>query len=105
MFKERLLNQEDVAGVVSVILDVAVKSDKFGRLLKLPKATVDSIHQQYNDPKDRLFGVIDEFVKRMEPPPTWRVILEALRDPLIDHPRLASEIEAKYSPATREGNG
>ena len=95
-FKDKILSQDDVPDVVCEILDVRTKSDKFGRVLKLPKATVDSVYQQYSDPQDRLFAVLDEFVKQVEPPPTWRVILEALRNPLIGQHRLAQEIESKY---------
>ena len=97
-FKDRILNQDDVPGVVCEILDVLTKSDLFGRVLKLPKATVESIHLQYSNPQDRLFHIIDEFVKQVEPLPTWRVIVEALRNPLISQHRLAQEIESKYCP-------
>ena len=97
-FEDKTLNQDDVADVVCEILDVQTKSKTFGRVLKLPKATVDAIHCRYSETQDCLFHVIDEFVKQLEPRPTWRVILNALRNPLIDHSRLAQEIERKYSP-------
>ena len=93
-----LLSDQDVAQVVKELFDVQTQSDRFGRVLKLPKATVDSIHQQYSDPRDRLFRIIDEFVKQVEPPPTWRVILEALRNPLIGQGNLAQQIEKKLFP-------
>ena len=81
------------------------KSEKFGRVLKLPKATVKDICQQHSDPKDRLFAVVDEFVDQVEPPPTWRVILEALRHPLIGLPQLAQEIEGKHCPFSPQNEG
>ena len=105
VFKDRILSQDDVADVVCEIFDVRTKSDKFGRVLKLPKATVDCIYQQYSDPQDRLFAVLDEFVKQVEPPPTWRVIVEALRHPLIGQHRLAQEIESKYCPRSPTDDG
>ena len=104
-FKDRILSQDDVPDVVCEILDVRTKSDKFGRVLKLPRVTVYSIHQQYSDPQDRLFAVLDEFVKQVEPPPTWRVILKALRNPLIGHSRLAQDIESKYCPCPPTDDG
>ena len=104
-FKDRLLSPDDVPDVMCEIFDVRTKSDKFGRVLKLPKATVDSIYQQYSDPQDRLFAVLDEFVKQVEPPPTWRVIVEALRHPLIGQHRLAQEIESKYCPRPPTDDG
>ena len=50
---------------------------------------MDSILQQYRDPRDQLFHIIDEFVRQVEPKPTWRTILEALRSPLIGEASLA----------------
>ena len=104
-FKDRTLNQEDVPEVVCEILEVQTKSKMFGRVLGLSKVTVDSIHQQNSDPQECLFGVLDEFVKQVEPLPTWRVILEALRNPLIGHSRLAQEIERKHCPLTLQQDG
>ena len=104
-FKDRTLNQEDVPNVVGEILEVQTKSKTFGRVLGLPKVTVDSIHQQNSDPQECLIGVLDEFVKQVEPPPTWRVIVEALGHPLIGQHRLAQEIESKYCPRPPTDDG
>ena len=98
MFEDRNLNEDDVPNVVCEILDMQTQSELFGRVLKLPVSTLKFIHQQHRDPRKCLFAVIDEFVKQMEPPPTWRVILEALRHPLIGQHCLAQEIESKYCP-------
>ena len=103
--KDRTLNQEDVPKVVCEILEVRTKSKTFGRVLGLPKVTVDSIHQQNSDPQELLFGIIDEFVKQVAPSPTWRVIVEALRNPLIGHPSLAQKIEHKYCPLSLQSEG
>ena len=93
---DKILDENDVAEVVREILHVQNQSITLGRVLKLRKVTVDSICQEYSNPQDRLFRVVDEFVKQVEPSPTWRVIVNALRDPLINQPRLALEIERKY---------
>ena len=101
-FKDRTLNQEDVPKVACEILEVQTKSKRFGRVLGLPKVTVDSIHQQNSDLQERLICVLDEFVKQIEPPPTWRVIAEALRNPLIGFHRLADKEElSTHSPTKR----
>ena len=99
------MNQDDVPKVVCEILEVQTKSKTFGRVLGLPKVTVDSIHQQNSDPQEQLLGIIDEFVKQVEPSPTWRVIVEALRNPLIGHPSLAQKIEHKYCPLSLQSKG
>ena len=99
------MNQEDVPKVACEILEVQTKSKRFGRVLGLPKVTVDSIHQQNSDLQERLICVLDEFVKQIEPPPTWRVIAEALRNPLIGFHRLADKVERKNCPLTLQQNG
>ena len=104
-FKDRRLNHDDVAAVVSELVEVQTMSKPFGRYLKLPKFIVDSIHMQNRDPLDCLFGILDEFVKQVEPTPTWRVILEALRNPSIGFHHLAQEIERKHCPLTYQQNG
>ena len=104
-FEDRTLNQEDVPKVVCEILEVQTKSKTFGRVLGLPKVTVDSIHQQNSDPQECLISVLDEFMKQVKPPPTWKVIVEALRNPLISQHRLAEEIESKYCPRPPTDDG
>ena len=103
--EEQTLSDRDVAEIVQDIFDVQNETEALGRVLKLPKATVESIHrQQHSRPKDRLFHIIDEFVKQVEPRPTWKVIANALRSPLIGQPRLALDIERKHCTNT-EANG
>ena len=100
-----VLNAEDVPAVVREIFDVRKESEILGRVLKVPKATVESIHLQSSRPKDRLLHIIDEFVKQEEPSPTWRVIVDALRDPLINQPRLAQDIERRFCPLPSAATG
>ena len=96
---DRRLNKDDVAGIAERILTVQTKSRILGRLLKVPTASLDAVHHQFGDPQERLFGVLDEFVKQVEPKPTWSIILEALRNPLIGEFQLAQEIQTDLSPA------
>ena len=90
------LDEQDVSEIVETLHTVQTESLTLGRLLKIPKAILDSIKQQYTDPSLRLFSVIDEFVKQVKPKPTWGVIVKALKSPLIRQPRLAKRIEASH---------
>ena len=94
-FGDKTLDQRDVADVVREIIDVQTKSEILGRVLKLSKTKVGSIHHQRSDTQKCLIDVIDEFVTQLEPRPTWRVIVNALKNPLIGQTRLAEEIEKK----------
>ena len=98
MSADKALGHDDVPQIASVLCQVQTKSKTFRRVLGLPKVTVDSIHQQNSDPQECLFGVLDEFVKQLEPSPTWRVILEALKNPNIGQGNLAQQIEKKLFP-------
>ena len=69
-----------------------------GLKLKLPQYEVDAIHSGHMRPRDRLLHVIIEFLKQAEPRPTWRVILEALRSPMVNQSALARRIESDYPP-------
>ena len=97
--------ENDVPEIVQNILTLKAKLKALGFILKIPKPRLDSIHQQHSNTQDCLLGVIDEFVKQVHPRPTWRVILSALRSPLIREYHLALKIERKFSllPTTYQG--
>ena len=90
---DKTLNKDDATDIVQRLLDLQSKAKTLGRLLKLSKATIDVTPQLTSDPQAPLFFVIDEFLKQVEPRPTWRFILNTLRDPLIGEHSLAQEIE------------
>ena len=94
---DRTLTRDDVTVIVERLLTVQTKSKPLGRLLIPTAATVESIHQQSSDPQECLFSVFDEFVRQLEPRPTWRVVMKALRNPIIGEPQLAQEIESELS--------
>jgi hypothetical protein len=68
--------------------------------LKIPSFTTDSIHSQYPNPKDRLLHTIKAFLKQVDPEPTWKTIVEALRSRSVNLPRLALELEQRHCPST-----
>ena len=90
---DKTLNKDDATDIVRRLLDLQSKAKTLGRLLKLSKATIDVTPQPTSDPQAPLFFVIDEFLKQVEPRPTWRFILNTLRDPLFGEHSLAQEIE------------
>ena len=90
---DKTLNKDDATDIVRRLLDLQSKAKTLGHLLKLSKATIDVTPQPTSDPQAPLFFVIDEFLKQVEPRPTWRFILNILRDPLIGKHSLAQEIE------------
>ena len=96
------LTRRDIIRVAEELFDVRNNSRTLGLVLGLEKSVVDV---EYRRLTDQLLQVIAEFLERKEPRPTWGVIVNALRSPLIGMHALAEEIEAKYSivPATKSG--
>ena len=92
---EKVLDQDDVIKIVEELLDIQAQSVFLARLLKLPSHIIEEI-KQYSDTKERLYNTVVEFVKQVDPKPTWRVIATALRNRVINQPRLAKHIEMKY---------
>ena len=76
--------------------DLKSKYEIFGRLLKVPRDLVKRIRKEHDEPETRLLHIIEAFLRQKDPRPTWRIILEALRNPLINAPRLAGKIERIY---------
>ena len=97
---DETLKEGDLGEVVEAILDAKDKAYEIGLKLKLPPSEVKSICKTHQDPQERLTAVIDCSLKQVEPRPTWRLIVEALRSPLVNLPRLAEEVEANNFPNT-----
>ena len=77
----------------------------FGVRLNLPVDEVESICAMFSDPRDRLLRIILVFLRRAEPRPTWKVIVGALRSPIVNLTALARRIEIAHFPnftATRD---
>lgn len=83
---------KDIPDIIQKLHDVREKYVIFGILLKLPMSTVDAIHGQRLDP---FINVAFQFVKH-HPNPTWRIVLDALRDPLINGLELAEQIKRHH---------
>ena len=65
-----------------------------GLKLNLPSHEVDAIRKIYPDPREFLLQVILAFLRRAKPRPTWRVIVDALRSPIVNLTALAERVEA-----------
>lgn len=82
--------------MVEALLDAKHKVYDLGLKLKVPHSELTSICKVHQDPQEQLTAIINYFLKQIEPRPTWRLIVEALRSPLVGLPRLAKEVEAAH---------
>ena len=85
--------------VLEELLPAQNKSYELGLKLKLPQYAVEAIHSKDLPPDKYLFKVLIKFLQQVEPRPTWRVIVQALKSPVVDLPALAKAVEAAHSPS------
>ena len=92
------LTPNDAVDILEELLPAQNRSFELGLKLGLPHHEVVAIHSTYSDPRSRLLHVILAFLNQAEPRPTWRVIVDALRSPAVNLPRLADRVEATHFP-------
>ena len=93
---QETLSQSDDMKILEELLPAKNQTVFLARKLIIPDHTVETIHKEQTDQTERLYRVIQEFLKGVEPRPTWRVILDALRSPAVNLPRLAEDIERRH---------
>ena len=86
----------DAVDALEELLEAQNESFILGLKLRLAKHVVQSIHKTYSDPKERLLHVLLEFNEQTEPKPTWGLITEALKSPVIGMNKLAEKIESTH---------
>ena len=91
-----ILKDDDLAQVLRELLKAKNKAYELGLELKLPQYEVESIRDTHQDPQERFTRIIEKFLKQVSPEPTWRVIVDALRSPLVNHAQLARKIEEAH---------
>ena len=92
------MTPDDAVNVLEEILEAQNQSYIFGLKLKLPLHIVDSIYKTYLEPRNRLLQILIAFTKQVDPRPTWRAIVDALRSPAVNLPQLAMRVEAAHCP-------
>ena len=95
---DETLSPDSVGDMLEELLEAQNQSYVLGLKLKLPLHIVDAIHSTYLQPGDRLLRVLIEFTKQIDPRPTWRVIIDALRTRVVNLPHLAKKVEAAHLP-------
>jgi len=56
------------------------------------------LRSKYNDPGDQLREVLRTWLTTSDNP-TWQAMVQALKSPVIEEPRLARELQQKYYPS------
>ena len=94
------LTSNDAVKVLEELLPAQNESYELGLRLNLKPNNVKSIHATVSEPRKRLLQIVLEFLNQVEPRPTWRVIVDALKSPAVNLPQLAMTVEAAHFPDT-----
>ena len=92
---DKTLTEADTEEIVENLASAHTQSFVLGIRFNLSLHEVEAIHSEYLDIHVRFLQIILAFLKQQNPKPTWRVIIEALRSPIVNLPGLADELEAQ----------
>ena len=68
-----------------------------GILLDITHTTLDCFKQHHSDPSDLMREVLKHWIKtNVDPCPTWKAVITALRSPLVNEKIVAAQLESKY---------
>lgn len=84
-----------LATVLSELFPCCAKWYNLGLQLQVDVGSLDRFKVQYTDPGDQLREVIKTWLTTSKNP-TWGVIVEALKSPIIEESRLAIKVQQKY---------
>ena len=92
------LTIDNLAQVYREVSDVRAKWYNFCLELELPASDLDAIEEgQHGDPDACLREALKIFLRKVQPRPTWKRIVNALESPTIHYESLAEEIKKKFN--------
>ena len=74
---------------------VADKWKIIGVLLEMPKGKLASIAEKHRDPQNCLLEMLEIWLERVDPPPTWAAIIEAVE--FLGEEQLGKTLRDKYT--------
>ncbi len=81
--------------VRTLLYTVRAKWYDIGVELEIHSGTLESIKRQYSDPKDCLNEMIKEWLKSINPRPTWKALADALKAEFVNEIALAEKALAE----------
>ena len=93
------LSVDDLADVQRKLFAVRTEWYNLGLELGQRVPTLDSIDAKCSgDPSQCFRQVLAEWLKGVNPPPTWQAMVKALKSPTVEQYRLAEHIQTELSP-------
>jgi len=93
------LSVDDLAAVQKRLFAVRTEWYNLGLELGQHAATLDSIDATNSgDPSKCFRQVMKEWLKGIDPPPTWQAVVKALKSPTVAQGKLAEQIQTELLP-------
>ena len=68
-----------------------------GLELGIPENTLDCYKHNFSDPLDLMCEMLKHWLKTaVNPPPTWEVVITALRSQIVGETKIATQLESTY---------
>ena len=90
------MTESDASTILEELAEAQNSAILLGLMLNIKPVEVETIQVMYQNPKERLCGIILAFLRQADPPPTWRAIVNALNSPIVKLPVLARRVEQVY---------
>ena len=88
-----MLSNDDLSDILRGLHHARTSWYYIGLQLRESVDTLDGIREQFKDPDDRLRETITHWLKQVEPTPTWRALVNALKTHSVGEGRLAGRLE------------
>ena len=95
---DETLKPEDAGKILEELVEAQNHAHLLGLAISVKPRDVEAIQMTYHQPKDRLLHIILAFLQQEEPRPTWRVIVDALKSPVVGLTALARRVETAHFP-------
>ena len=90
------LTTADLRNVRNSVWDARTKWYDIGIELKIDVSVLESIEQDKDNVGSRLTAMLTGWLRQTTPSPTWKALVEALKNPTVECGHLAESIEKKY---------
>ena len=91
-----VLNMDNAAIVAEELFHVRPDTYELGLALQLSQDVLQTIMTENQKPHGQILRITEVFLKRKDPKPTWRAIIEALKTPAVNRSKMAQQIQEKY---------
>ena len=92
------LSLDDVNNVRKEIHDIRSKWQDIALELGMSIKDARKIRSDFDDDKNRLLEILQWWLEREQPKPTWGVLIESLRSCTVEEHQLADALQRKYCP-------